>query len=72
MTAERRVELAKLRENAELRDQRRMLTGQLVDGIKQIEEAWAKGPVQPAALPEMVMAGGKGAKGKGKRLAVRR
>lgn len=71
MTKARREELVKIRENAELRDQRRMLTGQLVDGIKQIEEAWAKGPAQPAALPEMAMAG-RGAKGKGKRLAVKR
>ena len=72
MTEARQAELAKFRENAELRDQRRMLTGQLVDGIKQIEEAWAKGPAQPTALPEMAVVGGKGAKGKGKRVAIRR
>jgi uncharacterized protein YPO0396 len=71
MTRERQAELKKLRENAELRDQRRLLTGQLVDGIKQIEEAFSKVAAQPAALPEMVMAG-KSGKGKGKKVAVRR
>ena len=69
MTRERGEQLARLRENAELRDQRRELTGQLVDGIKQIEESWTKAPA-PAPVPEMVMAG-KG-KGKQKRLAVKR
>ena len=71
LTGKRREELKNFRENAELRDQRRMLTGQLVDGIKQIEDAWAKSPAQPAPLPEMAM-GGRGVKGKGKRLAVKR
>lgn len=69
MTRERRAELDKLRENAALRDQRRLLTGQLVDGVKQIQEAFAKAPAQPVALPEMAMAGGKG---RGKRVAVKR
>ena len=72
MTGERKEELAKLRANAELRDQRRLLTGQLVDGVKQIEDAFSKIAAQPVAVPEMVIAG-KGAKGKGnKRLAVKR
>jgi len=71
MTKERRAELEKIRANAELRDQRRMLTGQLVDGIKQIEEAFSKVVAQPTAVPEMVMAG-KGAKGRGKRIAIKR
>jgi small subunit ribosomal protein S35 len=71
MTARRRAELISLRENAELRDQRRLLTGQLVDGVKQIEDAWSKSPAQPTALPEMAMAG-KGIRAKGKRIAVKR
>lgn len=71
MTEKRRAELAQIREEAELTDQKQLLSGQLVDGIKLIEEAWAKGPAQPVALPDMVLTG-KGAKGKAKRLAVRR
>jgi len=66
MTTARREELARLRENSDLKDQRRMLTGQLVDGIKQIEEAFAKGQ-EPKPFAELMMVG----KG-GKRLAVKR
>jgi hypothetical protein len=69
MTPERRAELDKLRENAALKDQRRLLTGQLVDGVKQIQDAFAKAPAPPVAIPEMIMAGGKG---RGKKVAVRR
>ena len=67
MTKERQKELAELRANAELTDQRRLLTGQLVDGIKQIEEAFSKAAAQPVSIPEMVMAG-KGIKGRERRL----
>ena len=71
MSEERKAELEKVRANAELRDQRRLLTGQPVDGIKQIEEAFSKVAAQPVAAPEMVMAG-KGGKGKARRLTVSR
>lgn len=47
------------------KDQNLELKGQLVDGIKQIEEVKAR-PIVQEALPEMVMAG------KGKKVAVRR
>ncbi|KAG0645897.1 37S ribosomal [Hyphodiscus hymeniophilus] len=73
MTRERKEELAKLRANAELKDQRRLLTGQLVDGVKQIEEAFSRAAAQPSPVPAMAMAGkGAGTKGKAKKVAVRR
>ena len=73
LTEERRAELAASRENAELKDQRRMLTGAIVDGIKQIEIALARPPSAREALPEMVMVGkGKGRAVKGKKVAIRR
>jgi hypothetical protein len=71
LTDQRREELASYRSQLEQRDQKLELEGQLVDGIKQIEAVMAR-PIAQEALPEMVMAGGKGAKAKGKKVAVRR
>ena len=68
LTEERRAELARYRQEAELKDQSKLLSGQLVDGVKQIEQAFTKRA--PEALPEMVMAGG--TKGRGKTVSVRR
>lgn len=52
------------------------ITGELVDGVKQIEEANARAPLPKEMQPQMAMAG-KGGKGKisgkgGKKVAVRR
>jgi hypothetical protein len=63
--------LAAYRQNAAMKDQELMFTGQLVDGIKQIEEAFARPAPTREALPEMASAA-KGAKGKGGRVTVRR
>lgn len=71
MTEERAAELAQYREQTALKDQQRMLTGQIVDGIKRIEEALAKPAPEKEALPEMAMAG-RGARGNQRRLTVRR
>jgi len=68
MTDERREELSKYRLQMEQRDQKLELEGQLIDGIKQIEQVMAR-PVAQEALPERVLAGGKA---KGKKVAVRR
>lgn len=65
LTDERRQELAQYRLDMAQKDQNLELKGQLVDGIKQIEEVKAR-PIVQEALPEMVMAG------KGKKVAVRR
>lgn len=73
MTAKRAEELRAHREQAALKDQEKMIAGQIVDGVKQIESAWARVP-EPAseALPEMVSAN-RGTKGKTpKRVAMRR
>jgi hypothetical protein len=71
MTPKRQQFLNKYREKAAQRDQQLMITGQLVDGVRHIEEAWNRIP-EPAkeALPEMVMAG-KGRK-LPKRVAMKR
>jgi small subunit ribosomal protein S35 len=73
LTAERKAELARYREAAAAKDQQRLLAGQLMDGVKQIEDAWARIPVAAKeALPEMIMAG-KGPRGqKGKKVGIRR
>ena len=68
LTEERREQLAQYRLQMEQKDQKLELEGQLVDGIKQIEQVIAR-PIAQEALPEMVMAGGKA---KGKKVAVRR
>ncbi|KAF4636342.1 hypothetical protein G7Y89_g1733 [Cudoniella acicularis] len=70
MTDERRDELNRYRQYAEVFDQKRVATGQLVDGVKQIQEAYAARKAITEELPELVMA--KGAKPKGKRVAVKR
>jgi small subunit ribosomal protein S35 len=73
MTEERRQELVAYRQQNALKDQQRELTGQLIDGIKQIEEGLARPAPVREALPEMVMAGrGGGNAAKGKRVTVRR
>jgi hypothetical protein len=73
MTAERQAELAQYREASAVRDQERVTAGQLVDGVKEIREAWARKPESTTgALPEVVMAG-RGIKGqRPKRVALRR
>ena len=71
MTEERAAELAQYREQTAQKDRQRMLAGQIVDGVKQIEAALAKPALQREALPEMVMAG-RGARGNQKRVTVRR
>jgi hypothetical protein len=68
MTDKRREELANYRLQMEQKDQKLELEGQLIDGIKQIEQVIAR-PAAQEALPEMVLAGGKA---KGKKVAVRR
>jgi len=52
----------------QLMDQQREMTGQLIDGIQQIQQKLAKPQSAREPLHEMVMAG----RGKPKRLAVRR
>jgi len=74
LTDERREQLAQYRLQMEQKDQKLELGGQLVDGIKQIEQVISR-HVPEKALPEMVLAGGKstaGGKAKGKKVAVRR
>ncbi len=51
-----------------LKDQQLEITGQLIDGIKQIEEGLRKPSAVKEVLPEPIMVG----KGKGKKVAVRR
>ncbi|TVY34131.1 37S ribosomal protein S24, mitochondrial [Lachnellula subtilissima] len=73
LTDERREQLAQYRLQMEQKDQKLELEGQLVDGLKQIEQVISR-PIAEVALPEMVLAGGKvaGGKAKGKKVAVRR
>jgi hypothetical protein len=71
LTDQRREELANYRSQLEQKDQKLELEGQLVDGIRQIEAVMAR-PVAQEALPEMVMAGSRGGKAKGKKVAVKR
>jgi small subunit ribosomal protein S35 len=68
MTDERRQDLARYRQQISLKDQQLEVAGQLIDGVRQIEEGLAKAKLVREALPEMVMAG----KGKGKKVAIRR
>jgi small subunit ribosomal protein S35 len=69
ITEERRIELIKYRQGMVMKDQQRELAGQLVDGIKQIEQGLAKQEPIRQSLPEMVQA----VRGiKGKRVSVRR
>jgi small subunit ribosomal protein S35 len=68
MTNERRQELANYRQQMSLKDQQLEVAGQLIDGIRQIEDSLAKAAPVRDAIPEMVMAG----QGKGKKVAVRR
>lgn len=69
ITEDRRIELIKYRQDIALKDQQRELAGQLVDGIKQIEQGLAKQEPIRASLPDMIMAA-RG--GKQKRVTVRR
>lgn len=71
MTDERRQELGRYRQAMTVKDQEREITGQLVDGIRQIEEGMRRAVAAKNATPELVMAG-KGATGKGKKVSVRR
>lgn len=69
ITEERRIELAKYRQDIALRDQQRELAGRLVDGVKQIEQGLAKQEPIRQSQPEMIQA----VRGtKGKRVTVRR
>ncbi|KAI9740874.1 MAG: 37S ribosomal protein S24, mitochondrial [Claussenomyces sp. TS43310] len=72
MTDQRRAELEAVRQQAQLTDQQRALSGAIVDGMQQIQDSLTKKSIAAAAepVPEMIMAG-KG-KGKGKKVAVRR
>ncbi|KAG4417454.1 hypothetical protein IFR04_009407 [Cadophora malorum] len=68
LTEARKQELHQYRQAMMLKDQQKEITGQLIDGIKQIEEG-LKQPISLGdALPEPVMTG----RGKGKKVAVRR
>lgn len=71
MTKERRAEIEAHRQSLLEKDQQRALEGQLVDGVKQIEEVMSGPATVRAESPEMIVAG-KGAKGKPKRVAIRR
>lgn len=74
MTAKRKEELAQHRAEISAKDQKLLRAGQLVDGIKQIKDAWARAPAENInLLPEMVSVGkGKAQKGKRKMVATRR
>jgi hypothetical protein len=72
MTKERQAALAEYRQKSAADDQQRMLQGQLVDGIKRIEEALAAPAMAMAeALPGIDMPLKTG-RGKGRTVAVRR
>jgi len=71
MTEERQEELVKYRLGMKFLDQQREVSGNLVDGVRQIEEELAKPPPPRRAAPEMVMAG-RGGSAKGKKVVVRR
>jgi small subunit ribosomal protein S35 len=71
MTEARRTELEEYRNRLAVKERQRQVSGQLIDGIRQIEEGLRK-PAQVETEPEMVVVGkGKG-KGAPKRLTVRR
>lgn len=73
MTEDRRKELAEHRDQVAMKDEQLESVGRLVDGVKEIQMAWAR-PDARQAIPEMVMAG-KGVKGKAplrKKIGVRR
>ena len=65
MTEERKQELAQIQGESLRRDSVRELTGQVMDGIKQIQEGMARASLVKELLPEMAV------KGK-KKVAVRR
>jgi small subunit ribosomal protein S35 len=64
MTAERKAELEEYRRQTAMKDQRKAITGQIIDGMMQIEQGLNKPALVREAIPELVMAG--------KRVAVRR
>ncbi|KAH9218876.1 mitochondrial ribosomal subunit protein-domain-containing protein [Leptodontidium sp. 2 PMI_412] len=68
LTEARKQELHQYRQAMISKDQQKEITGQLIDGIKQIEEELRQKISLPEALPEPVMMG----RGKGKKVAVRR
>lgn len=69
MTEERVAELEAYRKEIEMKDMQKEVTGQIVDGVRLIEEALKKSPRVREALPEMARAG---RAAKGKRVAMRR
>ncbi|KAH8821065.1 mitochondrial ribosomal subunit protein-domain-containing protein [Xylogone sp. PMI_703] len=71
LTEERRAELEASRTLAKQKDQERLLSGAVVDGVKQIEDAMAKPVEIKLPVAEMAVAG-KGRTTKGRRIAVRR
>ncbi|KAH7419910.1 putative 37S ribosomal protein S24, mitochondrial [Cadophora sp. MPI-SDFR-AT-0126] len=68
LTEARKQELQQYRQAMVLKDQQKEITGQLIDGIKQIEEGLKQSISLDDALPDPVMIG----RGKGKKVAVRR
>jgi hypothetical protein len=71
MTEERQAALAEYRETAAALDEQRMLQGQLVDGVRRIEEAFAKPERVAETLPGIDVALKTG-RAKGRTVAVRR
>jgi len=58
MTPKRKEELARYRLESMMADQQRMMNGMLVDGVKQIEQAFKKpAPASPIPSPLMVKSG---------------
>jgi small subunit ribosomal protein S35 len=72
MTENRRNELEQYRQTLAEKDQQRELTGQLVDGIRQIEDGLKQSIRIGESAPEMVTAHASRGRGSPKRLAVRR
>lgn len=72
MTKERQAALAEYRQKLVANDQQRMLEGQLVDGVKRIEEALATPAMAMAEALPGIDAPLKVGRGKGRTVAVRR
>ena len=59
MTQQRQERLNLLREDRAVKEELRMLSGSLVNGVHQIEKAFSAKPIAaPESIPEMAMAGG--------------
>jgi small subunit ribosomal protein S35 len=71
ITEQRRVELIQYRQAIAQKDQQLELEGQIIDGIKQIEEGLAKQEPIRESLPEMLL-GARRPGTKGKKVSVRR